>query len=92
MNKEPATASTSENEIVFASLMVFKFILGANINKNPQITKDLGEKYHSAGNCSAVIVDTDEVAGLAEGAPRDVEPTVTSQQLVGIGTVAEEVD
>ena len=32
------------------------------------------------------------MAGLAEGRPRNVKPAVAGQQLVGIGTVAEEVD
>ncbi len=32
------------------------------------------------------------MSGLAEGIPRDVEPAVASQELVGIGAGAKEVD
>ena len=40
---------------------------------------------------SFVIPDADEVAGLGEGAPGDVEPGGGSQELVGVLPVSEEV-
>jgi hypothetical protein len=38
-----------------------------------------------------IVADSDIIAGLAEGVPRDVEPAIASQELVGIGAGAEEV-
>ena len=40
---------------------------------------------------SAVISEADEVAGLGEGIPGDVEPGGARQQLVGIGAGLEEI-
>ena len=40
---------------------------------------------------SAVVAETDEVAGLGEGAPGDVEPGGARQQLIGIGAGLEEI-
>jgi hypothetical protein len=39
---------------------------------------------------SAVVAETDKVAGLVEGIPGDVEPAGARQQLVGIGAGLEE--
>ena len=39
-----------------------------------------------------VVPDTDEVAGNAEGRPRDVEPAIAGQELVGEGVGLQEGD
>ena len=39
-----------------------------------------------------IVTETDEVAGLGEGSPGDVEPVGAGEELVGELTSAEEVD
>ena len=39
-----------------------------------------------------VVPNADKVAGRAEGVPGDVEPAITSQELVGQGVSLQEVD
>ena len=39
-----------------------------------------------------IVADSDIIAGLGEGVPRDVGPAVASQEMDGIGAGAEKVD
>ena len=49
-------------------------------------------KRNIRGEELLVVPDADIMAGVGEGSPGDVEPTIAGEQLVGVFMVAEEVD